>query len=395
MHHFDILILGGGASGWSLIQALLERNLLQKYNVGLICNSKQDAEKTWSFWQIDSIKSPVWQADYHWNELQVHFESQTIEARNTLPLYASIASTRFIEQIKHKAAFNNLSIIHDSIMMVDAQHNVVNGQYDRYKADLILKTFLLEGENEQLINYPVKQHFVGQIIQSDDLSLNPIQAQFMDFRVSQDHGFAFMYVLPYSENMALFEYTLFSNQLLKKEQYLDAINAYLVQFYGIKSGYQLVNEEMGVIPMDDRLPTITQGPNCYLFGTAAGMTKASTGYTFSRIQQSAKALARSIEKNGIQSQLHRKAIMAGISSKRYRLYDIALLDLLSNSPSDALLAFKQLFERNGIESMLRFLDEKGGILHDIKILWSSPKWHFIKAIIRSRKVLIRHLMNSV
>ncbi|MEJ0032900.1 MAG: lycopene cyclase family protein [Bacteroidota bacterium] len=47
----------------------------------------------------------------------------------------------------------------------------------------------------------------------------------MDFRPSQEHGATFAYVLPFSENSALVEYTLFTKDLLNPEEYNEALTA--------------------------------------------------------------------------------------------------------------------------------------------------------------------------
>ena len=52
----------------------------------------------------------------------------------------------------------------------------------------------------------------------------------MDFSVAQKGNTRFMYVLPTSENEALLEYTLFSKDLLLKEEYEVEIQHYIQKF---------------------------------------------------------------------------------------------------------------------------------------------------------------------
>ena len=49
----------------------------------------------------------------------------------------------------------------------------------------------------------------------------------MDFDLPQKQETRFMYLLPFSPNEALVEYTLFSKDLLEVEEYETAINDYL------------------------------------------------------------------------------------------------------------------------------------------------------------------------
>ena len=53
------------------------------------------------------------------------------------------------------------------------------------------------------------QHFKGWVIETNEPSFDPNKATMMDFRVSQQHGTTFAYVLPFSATSALVEYTLF------------------------------------------------------------------------------------------------------------------------------------------------------------------------------------------
>ena len=54
----------------------------------------------------------------------------------------------------------------------------------------------------------------------------------MDFDLPQKQETRFMYLLPFSPNEALVEYTLFSKDLLEDEEYETAINDYLKEKSG-------------------------------------------------------------------------------------------------------------------------------------------------------------------
>ena len=69
----------------------------------------------------------------------------------------------------------------------------------------------------------------------------------MDFSISQNSNTRFMYVLPIAPNKALFEYTLFSKDVLPKEEYERELQKYLAS----KSitEYTIIEKEKGIIPM--------------------------------------------------------------------------------------------------------------------------------------------------
>ena len=69
----------------------------------------------------------------------------------------------------------------------------------------------------------------------------------MDFDIPQKNSTRFIYVLPFSKTKALVEYTLFSPNELKKDEYLNSIKSYLKN---LNSGnYEVVETEQGSIPM--------------------------------------------------------------------------------------------------------------------------------------------------
>ena len=109
-----------------------------------------------------------------------------------------------------------------------------------------------------------------------------------DFRTAQPGVMRFHYVLPRTPRRALVEFTLFSADLLPAAAYTTELRRYLHQEMGLTAAdYRIVGEESGVIPMTDH-PLGTRPPGSQRIvriGSAGGASKASTGFTFQRIQQ--------------------------------------------------------------------------------------------------------------
>ena len=68
----------------------------------------------------------------------------------------------------------------------------------------------------------------------------------MDFDIPQEQQTRFLYVLPFDEKHALVEYTLFSEELLEKEEYETGITDYL-KTKGI-TNFKIEEKEQGNIP---------------------------------------------------------------------------------------------------------------------------------------------------
>lgn len=216
------------------------------------------------------------------------------------------------------------------------------------------------------------QHFKGWIIETDKPSFKSSEATMMDFRVHQLHGTTFAYVLPFSETTALVEYTLFTKELLLKEQYDAELKEYISQYLGI-GNYKVIEEEFGVIPMTNE--RFDFGSNGWQIGTAGGQTKASTGYTFQFIQK--------------QSQQITDCLIGGKNlnflpgtAKRFRFYDNTFLHILYHDKLPGRKIFTRLFKKNKPQQVLKFLDNESSLAEELKIISTLPTLPFLKAALK-------------
>jgi lycopene beta-cyclase len=217
------------------------------------------------------------------------------------------------------------------------------------------------------------QHFKGWMVETGYPAFDTSKATLMDFRVSQQHGASFVYVMPLTASKALVEYTLFTGALLEQHQYDTALRDYLQVFLNIDT-YRVTDTEFGVIPMTSAaMPAMQDG--AYLIGTAGGQTKASTGYTFQFIQKQAAAIAANLAAG--------KAVFAGNppASRRFKIYDNTLLRILAHKkiPGDEI--FARLFKKNKAGAIFKFLDNETSFAAELKIMTTVPQWTFIKAAI--------------
>jgi len=125
----------------------------------------------------------------------------------------------------------------------------------------------------------LQQHFIGWQIKTEQSVFKSEEVTFMDFSVPQKGNTRFMYVLPFSDNEALVEYTLFSGDLLQKKEYEEAIKTYIATNFG-DTPYTIEEKEFGSIPMTC-YPFHQHNTNrVFYMGIAGGWAKPSTGYTF-------------------------------------------------------------------------------------------------------------------
>ena len=136
---------------------------------------------------------------------------------------------------------------------------------------------------------------------------------------------------------------------MPKEEYEAAIRAHLGETLGLKN-YRITAEEVGAIPMTDHPLPARAGSHIINLGTLGGRAKPSTGYAFKRIQQHSARLVAALASTG-----HPPANSTG-DKWQFRLFDTLLLDIMQRKGETTRDIFRQLFERNSIARIFRFLD---------------------------------------
>jgi lycopene beta-cyclase len=166
------------------------------------------------------------------------------------------------------------------------------------------------------------------------------------------------------------EFTVFSENLLKSEEYDSVLKEYLEEKAGL-AGYEILHTETGSIPMFSEPFEKAKGKRIINVGTAGGQTKASTGYTFTRIQRHSARMVEAILKTG-------SPVLPGrLSEKRFAYYDKVLLHVLAKKKVPAAKIFQNLFRHNKAAAVFRFLDEDTDFFQDYKIMNSVPVFKFI------------------
>ena len=191
----------------------------------------------------------------------------------------------------------------------------------------------------------------------------------MDFNCDQKNDVHFFYTLPFSKKIALIETTWLSD--LEDQNLMDydlQLENYIKNNLGIKS-YKINFVEKGAIPLfyhsfknDDKIINI---------GSAGGMTRLSTGYTFLNIQEHSKYIVKNIDKV--------KKLRRYNLGKKYHFLDKIFLRVLKNHPEKMQKIFFEMFKASS-NSVIKFLSNKSSIFEDIKIINKMPKFIFMKAL---------------
>lgn len=375
---YDYIISGAGCAGMSLLVRMIQSGKFTDKKILVVDRElKPRNDRTWCFWETsDGLFDPV--VFRKWSVLNFHGE-QFDAVLNIEPYtYKMIRGGdfyRYCFDIIKSAP--NVELKEGKITSVEALKDGVGLTVDgsKYEGTYGFNSIRFGEPQPARGNqyYFLKQHFKGWVIKAEDRAFDPSVATLMDFRPSQQYGTTFTYVLPYSETTALIEYTLFTRDLLKPEEYDAALKTYIETYITTKP-YTIEESEFGVIPMTN-FPFRPYDGRVVNIGTAGGQTKPSSGYTFQFIQKYTKSLVDSMIATG-------QPVVAETGGTRFSFYDSTLLQVLDKKKIEGKRLFTDLFRHGDVQTVLKFLDNETTFREDINIMRRLPKGKFAMAALR-------------
>jgi lycopene beta-cyclase len=370
---YDYIIAGGGCAGLSLVMHMIGSGQFEERKVLIIDKDQKNSnDRTWCFWE----KEPgLFEAVVYRQWKQLSFFSHSFQKIfDTDPYtYKMIRGIDFYKHCYEEIRKHlNIKILYgeiNSVFSIVGQTGLKLQTGETFYGRKIFSS-ILPKPPELKNNTWLLQHFKGWVIKLKENVFDPASATIMDFRVGQEHGTSFCYVLPFSENEALVEFTVFSANILESSLYDIKLKEYLANTLGINN-YEVKGEEFGVIPMTDyNFPL--KDKNIIYIGTAGGQTKGSTGYTFKFIQKHSKSLVNELLTETKNSYV----------KKRHRFYDSVLLGVLEHKLVPGEEVFTRMFRRNKPSGIFRFLDNESSLAEEIGIIRTLPTLPFLKAAIR-------------
>src|SRR5512141_2447795 len=280
--HSDFILAGGGLAGLSLAYHLINSPLRDRSILIIDKDAKQQNDRTWCCWEeqptlFDEIAYRVWH--------RLHFVGDDFTREYDLApyRYQMIRGIDFYDFTREKLSkCSNVTFVRGNIDRVqdgtDRATVIIDGKsfsgswvFDsmlpsslRGSVPTSLPAFsakqsptvsneiassasgLLAMTNDQHYHH-LNQHFRGWEIETDRPVFNPQLPTLFDFRTRQAGHMRFVYTLPFADNRALIEYTLFSTHLLQSEEYDAGLKTYIEEVLGIRQ-YTINHVEAGVIP---------------------------------------------------------------------------------------------------------------------------------------------------
>ena len=356
MKDFDFIIIGGGCAGLSLAYELDIHKKLENKTLAIIePRDEYKRDKTWSFWKIiphnfdDCIKKS-------WKNFSINIPNKTkfLECNN-YP-YQSIDSGLFYKKIIEKLKRNKNINFFKNISEINSKNSFIFNSIPELNSK---KNVLW-------------QHFCGIEIETKNNFFDDEIFNLMDFDCEQRKSVHFFYTLPFTKNKALVETTWLSimNDDSEKD-YQNQIKKYLENHLNLKE-YKINYKEEGAIPLF--YPSNKHENNKINIGTAGGMTRLSTGYTFLNIQEHSKFIRENLE-NITKTKVFE-------IKKKYQFLDKIFLRVIKKNSKIMPDIFFKMFSSSS-NTVIKFLSNKSNILEDFSIILKMPKWTFIKALFRN------------
>ncbi len=355
MKEFDYIIIGGGCAGLSLAYELEIHNKLKDKSLAIIePRLEYKKYKTWSFWKTidhnfeDCVKKS-------WKNFSINIPNKTKYLKCDKLPYQSIDSELFYEKINSALKQNQNINFYKDIGEISSNNSFIFNSVPSMGS----------AENK------LWQHFKGVEIETTKNVFDDEVINLMDFDCQQLDGVHFFYTLPYDKNKALVETTWLSHMNNDLEMDYDKqLNNYIENHLNIKN-YKINYKEKGAIPLF--YPSNINEKNKINIGTAGGMTRLSTGYTFLNIQEHSRFIRENIE--------NIKNVQKYEISKKYKFLDKVFLRVLNRHPKKMPNIFFKMFN-NSPETIIKFLSNKSNMFEDLLIILKMPKWMFIKSLLK-------------
>ena len=353
MREFDYIIIGGGCAGLSLAYELEIHEKFKNKTLAII-EPRNDyiRDKTWSFWKVaahnfeDCVK-------HSWSNFSVNIPNQTKYVQCDNSPYQSIDSGLFYEKIINTLKKNTNINFFKNINEISTENAFIFNSV----------TNVSDSKND------LWQHFSGIEIETNKDLFDDQIFNLMDFDCEQRDSVHFFYTLPFSKKNALIETTWISDLNHPSNQdYSIQLEDYIKNKLKIKN-YEIKFKETGAIPLFH--PKNIKKINQMEIGTAGGMTRLSTGYTFMNIQSQSKYIRENFE--NIQKVNNFKV------NSKYKFLDNIFLKVLKKNSEKMPEIFFKMFNCSP-STVINFLSNNSNIYEDFSIILKMPKLVFLKEL---------------
>jgi len=386
---FDYVFVGLGAGNSLLVLSLIKKGVFENKRVAILESSaKSENDKTYCFWAgsqdpITSDLAPIISHRY----TRIKLGASVLQNIESTP-YHYIKSIDLYAHTRQSVERAGIPIFRESVESISREGDAysISAGHKRYMSRYIFDSRPPSLQNLGEKEIHIHQSFFGVQIATGQDRFDENAFEMMNFEVEQSGFTQFVYVLPFSKREALVELTRFGSKKMAEASAMKILEDFISREFG---RYEVVERETGCIPMT----TFQNPPNpqrgILNTGASANAIKPSTGYGFKKMYESAEHISQKLAENRDEN-FNQIALK---SKQRFKFYDRLLLLILSLWPEQGKRIFTRLYNRQSIQTIFDFLDERTNLFQEFKIFASLPPLYFLKAlwIVFKRERGIRYL----
>jgi lycopene beta-cyclase len=376
MKTYGHIIIGCGAAGLSLAYHLSNAGFPGGSILLIDREAKVTNDHAWGYWS-KNVQPFDHIAKRSFKKIGTNNPSQQIIFDLKHYQYHIIQRTDFESFVKnHLMQFKEVNWLTADINDIKEEKNHCEVQTSKgpFQSEYVFSSLYNEQDIVERSRLFVRQYVKGFVIHTPTNVFNADSLTLFDFNTPQyNNQMRYLTVIPDNENRATVKLTVISQTQPKKEESIDKLNNYIQHNLHIKD-YSVMAEEGGVIPMTDHYFATRHGNRIIKIGIAGGCTKASSGYSFERIQRHTLHLAQLL-KDGW------PPYSDANSGPRFRFYDQILLDVMIRNAGAGAKIFADLFNKNGPEKVFKFLDEDTLLTEDLRIISTLSSFPFLRSLV--------------
>lgn len=355
----QISIWGAGCAGLSLARKLSAQISSGDIKAPVSLHGPLSPAATdshiWGFWQTDWLSEPASLSKQSWKSWQIITQQGRVTQTSQSHPYHALDSAIWLQDCADRSE-GKISRSEDAPVCSE-------------------QGLIFDSRTPEVPENSLLQHFTGIEIKVPRPVFDASVLTLMDFRCDQSRGIHFIYLLPFSEDTALVESTLFSEQTEDRAFYMAAIERYLREVYQVKT-YEIIREETGCIPMNFLKP---RDPALLAIGANGGCVRPSSGYAFAFIQKQVQWIGQ---------QLASGHVLDKIQTPHRRLdswLDRVFLSVLKAHPEAAPEIFLSMAKVLTGDELAKFMSGLAHLPIYVKLISAMPKKMFINQILPAQR----------
>ena len=354
MKIYDIAFVGMGASALSTYKLRYHN---QDFSIiGIDQNINTPRNNFFAFWMTDWMSPFKNLVKNQWIKWEFYYQQQKVIHESIFSPYCVIRYQDWKKFCLEES--DNISFKENNVNKIEKKDDFFEITLDN--KEKIFSKKIYDSRSVAMERDGLKQHFIGNIISVKEAHQIK-NARLMDFRVTQDQGLHFIYLLPLDDKRLLVESTVFSKFLLDSSWYQNQISTYIKNNLGIEK-YEIIDYEQGILPMFE---INSQNKDNYIqIGAKGGATKISSGYAFSFF---------------LKQLLSEKSDYHSYWDKWMDKIFVKYLE--NNSKSDEI--FMKMAERLNGEEFGSFMMGNAKFSTKLKTVFAMPKIGFLKSFMNS------------